>query len=97
MQSDFSRRKTTLRYAAHPEMTCCGDGFEAYTGRHVSTSALAGIGQLVLYHLSRLTLARVSHGLGIRLLERGDPRTPQETRLPPDLPEPSEGRIGKAG
>jgi len=49
-------------------VTCCGDGFEAYTGRHVATSALGGIGQLVLYHLSRLTLARDSHGLGIRLL-----------------------------
>ena len=77
-------------------MTCCGDGFAAYTGRHVATSALGGVGQLVLYHLSRLTLARGSHGLGIRLLERGYPRTPRETRLPPDLPEPGEGRIGKA-
>jgi len=55
-------------------VTCCGDGFEAYTGRHVATSALGGIGQLVLYHLSCLTLARDSHRLGIRLLGRGYPR-----------------------
>jgi hypothetical protein len=65
-------------------MTCCVDGFEDYTGRDVSTSALGGIGQLVFYHLSRLTLARDSHGLGIRLLGRGYPRTPQATRLPPE-------------
>ena len=36
-------------------MTCCGDGFEEYIGRYVATSALGGIGQLVLYHLSRLS------------------------------------------
>ena len=65
-------------------MTCWGDGFEEYTGRYVSTSALGGIGPLVLYHLSRLTLARDSHGLGIRLLGRGYPGTPQEARLPPE-------------
>ena len=77
-------------------MTCCGDGLEEYTGRDVSTSALGGIGQLVLYHLSRLTLARDSHGLGIRLFGRGYPRTPQETLLPPDSTEPGEGGVGKA-
>jgi hypothetical protein len=77
-------------------MTCCGDVFEEFTGRQVSTSALGGIGQLVLYHLSGLNRARDSHGLRIRRLGRGYPRTPQETRLPPESPEPGEGGVGKA-
>src|SRR5208283_5102709 len=65
-------------------MTGCGDGLGEYTGGYVTASALGAIGQLVLYHLSRLTLARDSHGLGIRLPGWGYPRAPRATRLPPE-------------
>jgi len=46
-------------------MISCGDGFEEYTGRHVSTTAPGVIGPLVLYHLPRFALARDSRGLSV--------------------------------
>ena len=44
--------------------------FEAYNARHVASSAPGGFGPLVFYHLPRFTLARISLGVGIRLLAR---------------------------